>query len=83
MLPIANIDNPFIWVVIALVVLVLFGNRIPEVMRSIGKGKREFELGMKGDQDDELRKDREREAEIRKRVEDELRKDDEMKNKAL
>ncbi len=83
MLPIANIDNPYIWIVILVCVIILFGNRIPEVMRSIGKGKREFEIGMRGDHDDELRKDREREAEIKKRVEDELRKEDEMKNRAL
>jgi sec-independent protein translocase protein TatA len=38
-------------VVIAVVVLVLFGGRkIPEMMRGLGQGVREFKEGMRGDQ---------------------------------
>jgi sec-independent protein translocase protein TatA len=37
--------------IIAVVVLVLFGGRkIPEVMRGLGQGVREFKDGMRGDQ---------------------------------
>jgi len=36
------------WVAIALVVLLLFGGRkIPELMRGLGKGMKEFKKGMK------------------------------------
>jgi sec-independent protein translocase protein TatA len=36
---------------LALVVLLLFGKRIPEVMRSIGSGVNEFNNGLKGAED--------------------------------
>lgn len=42
--------SPFHWMIVALVVLVLFGGRkIPEVMRGLGQGIREFKQGMHGD----------------------------------
>ncbi|HXW17761.1 MAG TPA: twin-arginine translocase TatA/TatE family subunit [Candidatus Acidoferrales bacterium] len=42
--------SPFHWMIVALVILVLFGGRkIPEVMRGLGQGIREFKEGMKGD----------------------------------
>jgi sec-independent protein translocase protein TatA len=34
-------------IVVALVVLLLFGSRIPSVMRSLGQGVTEFKKGMK------------------------------------
>ena len=75
MLPIANFNNPALWVAILVVVVVLFGGqKIPELMKGLGQGKRAFEDGLKGTQDDELRKEQEREAEIRRRVEEEMRK---------
>jgi sec-independent protein translocase protein TatA len=41
--------SPFHWMIVALVILVLFGGRkIPEVMRGLGQGIREFKEGMKG-----------------------------------
>lgn len=41
--------SPFHWMIVALVVLVLFGGRkIPEVMRGLGQGIREFKAGMHG-----------------------------------
>jgi sec-independent protein translocase protein TatA len=39
--------------VVALVVLLLFGNRLPSVMRSMGKGIVEFKKGVAGIEDDE------------------------------
>ena len=39
------------WLIVAVVVLVLFGGRkIPEVMKGLGQGVREFKEGMRGDQ---------------------------------
>jgi len=44
-------DSPMHLLIIAVVVLVLFGGRkIPEVMRGLGQGVREFKEGMRGDQ---------------------------------
>jgi sec-independent protein translocase protein TatA len=44
-------DSPMHLLIIAVVILVLFGGRkIPEVMRGLGQGVREFKEGMKGDQ---------------------------------
>jgi sec-independent protein translocase protein TatA len=43
--------SPIHWMIVALVILVLFGGRkIPEVMRGLGQGIREFKEGMKGEQ---------------------------------
>ncbi|HZZ27990.1 MAG TPA: twin-arginine translocase TatA/TatE family subunit [Pirellulales bacterium] len=43
-----------IWhmLVIAFIVLLLFGNRLPSVMRSLGEGVVEFKKGMQGIEDD-------------------------------
>jgi sec-independent protein translocase protein TatA len=44
-------DSPMHLLIIAIVVLVLFGGRkIPEVMKGLGQGVREFKDGMRGDQ---------------------------------
>lgn len=41
------------WVIIALVVLLLFGGKkIPELMRGVGKGVRSFKEGVKGVEDE-------------------------------
>ena len=41
------------WVIIALVVLLLFGGKkIPELMKGVGKGVKSFKDGMKGVEDD-------------------------------
>lgn len=43
--------SPIHWMIVAIVILVLFGGRkIPEVMRGLGQGIREFKEGMKGEQ---------------------------------
>ena len=43
------------WLIIAVVVFLLFGNRLPSVMRSLGSGISEFKKGM-NDLHDEMRK---------------------------
>ena len=48
------------WVIIALVVLLLFGGKkIPELMKGLGKGVKSFKEGMKDVEDDvkEIKKD--------------------------
>lgn len=41
------------WVIIALVVLLLFGGKkIPELMKGVGKGVKSFKDGMKGVEDE-------------------------------
>jgi sec-independent protein translocase protein TatA len=44
--------------VVGLVVLLLFGNRLPSVMRSLGVGITEFKKGIRGDGLDEEEDDR-------------------------
>lgn len=36
------------WIIILVVALLIFGRRLPEVMRSMGKGIVEFKKGIKG-----------------------------------
>lgn len=48
------------WIIIALVLLLLFGGKkIPELMKGLGKGVRNFKDGVKGIEDevDEIKKD--------------------------
>ena len=40
------------WIIIAAIGLLLFGKRLPEVGRSLGKGIVEFKKGLKGIEDD-------------------------------
>jgi sec-independent protein translocase protein TatA len=40
------------WIVIGAIGLLLFGKRLPEVGRSLGKGIVEFKKGLKGIEDD-------------------------------
>ncbi len=51
-----------IWhmLVIAFIVLLLFGNRLPSVMRSLGEGVVEFKKGMQGIEDDKKEKEKEK-----------------------
>ena len=44
--------GPWHLLLIAVVVLLLFGNRLPQVMRSLGEGVVEFKKGMQGIEDD-------------------------------
>jgi sec-independent protein translocase protein TatA len=43
---------PWEMIVILVVVLLLFGNRLPSVMRSLGKGVTEFKKGIEGIEED-------------------------------
>jgi sec-independent protein translocase protein TatA len=38
--------------VVGMIALLLFGNRVPEVMRSVGRGIREFKNGMTNVEDE-------------------------------
>ena len=44
--------SPFELVVIMVIALLLFGKRLPEVARSLGKGVVEFKKGLKGVEED-------------------------------
>jgi len=47
-----GMPGPFEMLIIAVVVLLLFGNRLPSTMRSLGKGVVEFKKGIQGIEDD-------------------------------
>lgn len=48
--------GPTEWIVIIVALLVLFGGRkIPEFMKGLGQGMREFKKGLRGD-DDEVKR---------------------------
>jgi len=48
--PVAMFESPMDWAIVLLVVLLLFGGRkIPEMMRGLGQGIREFREGMKSE----------------------------------
>jgi sec-independent protein translocase protein TatA len=47
----AILESPVQLLVVAMVALLVFGNRLPEVMRSLGKGMSEFKKGMRGLED--------------------------------
>ncbi len=73
----AFINNPTAIIVIALIALLLFGGtKIPEMMKGLGQGMKEFKKGMNTDEDDELQKEQEREKAIRARVEAEMKAED-------
>ena len=79
--------NPTAWIIGLIVILVLFGGaKIPEMMKGVGQGMKEFKKGMNDDEDDELRKEREREerirGEVRARMEEEDRRDRESRGRA-
>lgn len=40
------------WLIILIVALLIFGKRLPEVMKSLGRGIVEFKKGVKGVEDD-------------------------------
>ena len=81
----AFINNPTGLIIVAVLVLLLFGgSKIPEMMRGLGSGMREFKKGT--NEDDELSRDarekEEKEKQIRARVEEEMRREDDLrKNK--
>ena len=58
MIPLANIFGPENWLVIAIFGLLLFGKRLPEVGRSLGKGIVEFKKGLAGIEEDVIQASR-------------------------
>lgn len=44
--------GPLELVIVGLIVLLLFGGRLPSVMRSLGQGMLEFKKGVQGIEDD-------------------------------
>ena len=48
----AWMPGPMEWVIIAIVALLLFGRRLPEVGKSMGKGIMEFKKGLREAQDE-------------------------------
>ena len=44
--------SPITWAVVGIVALLLFGNRLPSVMRSLGRSVVEFKKGVSGIQDE-------------------------------
>lgn len=44
--------GPWELVLVAVLVLLLFGNRLPSVMRSLGRGVVEFKKGVRGIEED-------------------------------
>lgn len=86
----AFVNNPVMLVAIVALVLLLFGGqKIPEMMKGLGSGVKEFKKGMSDTDDDELRKDKESRAkaeeelekEVRARVENEMRTEREKREK--
>lgn len=52
-----SLPNGAEWIILALLILLLFGGKkIPELMKGLGKGIRNFKEGMK-DVEDEIKKD--------------------------
>ena len=52
LIPLAWVPGPMEWIFIAGIALLIFGKRLPEVGRSLGKGIVEFKKGLKGIDDD-------------------------------
>jgi sec-independent protein translocase protein TatA len=44
--------GPVHWLIVAAIVFLLFGNRLPSVMRSLGQGVVEFKKGLQGIEED-------------------------------
>jgi sec-independent protein translocase protein TatA len=47
-----GVPGTFDMLIIAVIILLLFGNRLPSVMRSLGQGVTEFKKGIEGVPDD-------------------------------
>ncbi|MEM7260723.1 MAG: twin-arginine translocase TatA/TatE family subunit [Planctomycetota bacterium] len=48
----AIMSSPWEWGIVLVVALLLFGKRLPEVMRSMGRGIVEFKKGIRGVEDE-------------------------------
>lgn len=73
-LPLAALDGPIIWLILALAVLLFGGSKIPELARGLGKAKREFKKASE-EVEDEVRsaveEDERRKARLRQIEEEE------------
>jgi sec-independent protein translocase protein TatA len=47
-----GMPGPFEMLIIAAIILLLFGNRLPSTMRSLGRGIVEFKKGVQGIEDE-------------------------------
>ena len=86
-LPLAVLDGPVVWLILALAILLFGGSKLPELARGLGKAKREFKKASEEVEDevrsaveeDERRKARlrqieeEERARIRAKIEEEER----------
>ena len=71
------------WIIILVIALLIFGKRLPEVMRSMGKGIVEFKKGVKGVEDDVEEVSNKKQEKKKKKKSEPLReaeKKDEIKN---
>ncbi len=68
-----GMPGPFEWVIIAGLGLLIFGKRLPEVGKSLGKGIVEFKRGLKGIEDDVEQVDPVSTAAPRRAIADETR----------
>ncbi len=53
LLAVFGFPGPIEMLIVALVILLLFGNRVPSVMRNLGRGIVEFKRGLSGSTDEE------------------------------
>ena len=75
-LPLAVLDGPVVWLILALAILLFGGSKLPELARGLGKAKREFKKASEEVEDevrsvveeDERRKARLRQIEEEERV---------------
>lgn len=56
----ANLGNPVLWVVLAIVLLLFGGSKIPEMMRGLGSGMREFKKGLNEEEDEKKAEEKEK-----------------------
>jgi sec-independent protein translocase protein TatA len=68
-------NSPVTWAIIAVVVLIFGGQKIPEMMRGLGQGVKELKKGMNenAEDDDELKRERMKDQ-LRKEIEEEQKK---------
>ena len=71
MTTLAWMPGPWEWMVILIVALLIFGRRLPEVGKSLGKGIVEFKKGLKGVKDELEDVDREMNDAVNRRDDDE------------
>ena len=48
----ALLDNPLMWLILGAIAVILFGERLPEVAKSFGKGLMQVKNGVRGLQDE-------------------------------